>query len=329
LTLTVSFVNRYNMINKGGVKEIAYKIYKKCSLRILYQELFRLLPSLILFILGSLYYGFHESLGAICLLMFFISSFIIFSHVSTKLLFKKYKWDVGLRLNRLWKEPSPPSHKVALAIAMLIVRATIYIATILVSAMLTSFLLRGTALPSDAVPPSHIIKIIEQEKQRVWVGVNTCHILGQIKTESNFKEKAKRIEPSGVTSYGLMQVLDVTLNDMIKKSIIKDKITPEMMLVAKYSIIAGLTYDKFLWNLCNWTQGNERYAFMFSAYNGGYGWLKRDRKLTSEFGFDKNKWFGNVEYFSRRSWRAFKINREYPVKIFKYSEEYKEHGICN
>lgn len=59
----------------------------------------------------------------------------------------------------------------------------------------------------------------------------------------------------------------------------------------------------------------SHYAMMLSAYNGGGGWLNRDRKLTLAAGKNPDIWWGNVELYSKRAPQFIKENRDYPIRI--------------
>lgn len=79
----------------------------------------------------------------------------------------------------------------------------------------------------------------------------------------------------------------------------------------------------------------ECWAMMLSAYNGGLGWVNRDKKLASASGADPLIWFASVELFnSGRSARNFKENRDYPQKILKrwepmYVAAGWGNGVCS
>ncbi len=60
---------------------------------------------------------------------------------------------------------------------------------------------------------------------------------------------------------------------------------------------------------CDW------WAFALSAYNGGLGWVIKDRKLAEKQGYNPGKWWYNVENTSSRAKWAFKENRGYPKRI--------------
>jgi len=56
-------------------------------------------------------------------------------------------------------------------------------------------------------------------------------------------------------------------------------------------------------------------AMVLASYNGGKGWILRDKNLTEQNGFDRNVWWDNVENFSPRAKWAFEENRDYPRRI--------------
>lgn len=60
----------------------------------------------------------------------------------------------------------------------------------------------------------------------------------------------------------------------------------------------------------------DRVAFGLSAYNGGAGWVNRDRTIcNSVAGCDPGAWFSNTEQHSRRNRGAFRENRDYVSTI--------------
>lgn len=60
----------------------------------------------------------------------------------------------------------------------------------------------------------------------------------------------------------------------------------------------------------------NQWAFVLSAYNGGLGWVYRDKRLASAKGADPLAWFDSVERFNAgRSASNFHENRNYPRLI--------------
>jgi membrane-bound lytic murein transglycosylase MltF len=80
--------------------------------------------------------------------------------------------------------------------------------------------------------------------------------------------------------------------------------------------------------------GDDRFAMMFAAYNGGIGGVLSDIKVCeSTSGCDPYKWFDNVEKTSLKAKTKvtgygksfFDINREYPRNImFLRNRHYQE-----
>lgn len=85
-----------------------------------------------------------------------------------------------------------------------------------------------------------------------------------------------------------------------------------------WSLRALCTYDKWLWERVAGHSDFERMAFALSAYNGGLGWVNRDRKKARTLGVDDRRWFGAVENVNAgRGKAAFRENRNYPRLILK------------
>jgi hypothetical protein len=60
----------------------------------------------------------------------------------------------------------------------------------------------------------------------------------------------------------------------------------------------------------------DRMAFALSAYNGGLGWVQKDRKLATSRGLDASRYWNQVEKVNAgRSAANFRENRGYPLKI--------------
>lgn len=85
---------------------------------------------------------------------------------------------------------------------------------------------------------------------------------------------------------------------------------------ARWSIRAQACYMRHLHaQLADVPVACERWAMALSAYNGGQGWLRRDRRRASAQGADPARWYGHVELHSGRASWAFRENREYPRRI--------------
>jgi len=102
-------------------------------------------------------------------------------------------------------------------------------------------------------------------------------------------------------------------------------------LDARWAIRACVKYDRWIYDkLSEVYQERQRWAMTLSSYNGGKGWLDRDRKLCFDAPCccDQMKWFENVEMFSNRAAWAIKENRDYVVKILdRWSPMYEKAGF--
>ncbi|EPE8323927.1 transglycosylase SLT domain-containing protein [Escherichia albertii] len=83
-----------------------------------------------------------------------------------------------------------------------------------------------------------------------------------------------------------------------------------------WAIRALVQYDQHLWNNISAKNDCQRMAFTLSAYNGGQGWINRDKKLATTKGLNAAIWFGHVEQVNAgRSATNWRENRHYPRMI--------------
>lgn len=84
----------------------------------------------------------------------------------------------------------------------------------------------------------------------------------------------------------------------------------------RWALRAVARYDRRLWGGYGFApERDEQYAFMLAAYNGGPGWILRERASARAAGADPDRWFGGVEAHCLRAAWACEENREYPEKI--------------
>ena len=85
-----------------------------------------------------------------------------------------------------------------------------------------------------------------------------------------------------------------------------------------WAIRALVTYDKYLWDRVAAADGCHRLCFALSAYNGGLGWVQRDKKLAQSKGLDPAQWWNAVETVNAgRSAANHRENRGYPQRILR------------
>jgi soluble lytic murein transglycosylase-like protein len=93
-------------------------------------------------------------------------------------------------------------------------------------------------------------------------------------------------------------------------------------------------YDRWLWQRIDAADDCNRMAMTLSAYNGGFGWLSRDKRTAASVGLDQRYWWGQVELVNagRAAW-AWNENRGYPCRILHVLEPLYEaagwgRGVC-
>lgn len=85
-----------------------------------------------------------------------------------------------------------------------------------------------------------------------------------------------------------------------------------------WALRALVSFDRWLYARNPARNDCERWAFVLSAYNGGQGWVNRDRKLASAKGADPLVWFDSVErHNAGRSAANLRENRHYPRAILR------------
>lgn len=85
-----------------------------------------------------------------------------------------------------------------------------------------------------------------------------------------------------------------------------------------WAIRALVSYDRWLWQRVSAADNCERMAMTLSGYNGGLGWVQRDKRLATQRGLDGTRWFGNVATVNAgRSTANWRENRHYPQRILR------------
>jgi membrane-bound lytic murein transglycosylase MltF len=85
-----------------------------------------------------------------------------------------------------------------------------------------------------------------------------------------------------------------------------------------WSLRALTAYDRWLWDRIQADTACDRMAMTLSAYNGGLGWLIKDKAMAQAAGDNRNRWWGQVDRNNAgRSQESFMENRSYPVRIIK------------
>lgn len=163
-----------------------------------------------------------------------------------------------------------------------------------------------------------------KEGRRVW-GPNAQIALfaAQFHQESAWNNQAK----SYVGAQGLGQFMPGTAKDVHMRYA---QLREYEMYSPMWSIRALFLYDLELYQAIKPRVAMHQcthYAMMLSAYNGGLGWVNRDRTLAAANGKNPDIWWNNVELYSKRAPKFIKENRDYPKRIIlKHQFLYLQHG---
>lgn len=165
-----------------------------------------------------------------------------------------------------------------------------------------------------------------REARAVWgMEAPISVFAAQIHTESNWR--------NDVTSFAGAQGL---AQFMPETAVWLPKVAPEVGSPAPFnsawSLRACVTYDKWLYDRLRPMRAAplafcERTAFMLSAYNGGIGWVGKDRALAARTGRNPDRWFGHVaDVNAGRKKSAIAENRRYVALIFERQSAYVKAG---
>lgn len=187
----------------------------------------------------------------------------------------------------------------------------------------------GKARAEIPVQAEHYRRDLSRIAQAEWgLDAPVATFAAQVHQESHWKFDAK----SPVGAQGLGQVMPSTatwLAELFPKAL--GKVEP---FNSTWSLQALVSYDRWLADRIKARDPCQQGAMFLSSYNGGLGWLIRDRKLASAKGADPLTWFGSIERFNAgRSAAAFKENRQYPRLILQrwermYVDAGWGKGVC-
>ncbi|EBA1657979.1 lytic transglycosylase domain-containing protein [Salmonella enterica] len=188
----------------------------------------------------------------------------------------------------------------------------LYVSKIVLLVLAAAFI----SIPSGshaAEPPTAALKYRSDviRSARVDWGLNApvADFAAQLHQESGWNPAAR----SPVGAQGLAQFMPSTadwLSGLMPHLAAREPWNPG------WAIRALVSYDRWLWQRVVVPDGCERMAMTLSAYNGGLGWVNRDRRLARTRGLDDARWFGAVETVNAgRSAANWRENRHYPQRI--------------
>lgn len=189
-------------------------------------------------------------------------------------------------------------------------RLTSFVVACLVILSLCACLPAYAQIPDNALRYQRELTRLTQQEFGLFAPV--ALFAAQIHQESSWRSAAK-----SPYAEGLAQFTPATAEWI-------SEIYPDLGKAAPYSpgwaMRAMLRYDRHIKDRVKpWDARDipecDKWAFTLSGYNGGPGWITRDRRHTQAAGFCSDSWFGSVEKYSTRSASAFNENRHYVNRI--------------
>ncbi len=155
---------------------------------------------------------------------------------------------------------------------------------------------------------------VEQASARAWgVHGSSALLAAQLHQESAFRANAK----SAAGAQGIAQFMPATARWIA--TVYPRDLANFDPWNAQQAILAAALYDRWLFDRVSPLGGGEvdacsRWAFALRGYNGGEGWMLRERRLALASGANANDWRAVEPYRVRAGW-AHKENTGYPRRI--------------
>ena len=179
-------------------------------------------------------------------------------------------------------------------------------------ALLILFLTGAAAGPAFGAPPKEAQKY-ERELIRtaryVWGMDAPIRVMAaQIHQESRWIATAKSPFAEGLAQFTPDTAIWIS-------GVYPDELGQSDPYNPSWALRALARYDLWIYQRIAAATPCERWAFTLAAYNGGLGWISKDKALAKGAGADPMRWWGSVEKYTRRAAWAKKENRDYPYKI--------------
>lgn len=151
---------------------------------------------------------------------------------------------------------------------------------------------------------------LTRQARQVWgLDAPLAVMAAQVHQESYWNPRA--ISPAGAE--GLAQFMPATAEWMPD---IDRSLSNPQPFNPRWAFRAMARYDYWLYSRLSAHTDCDRWAMTLAAYNGGLGWVLRDKTLAAENGHSRWLWWGHTERFNAgRSAANFRENRHYPQRI--------------
>jgi len=198
---------------------------------------------------------------------------------------------------------------------------------LLLSALLLAGCMPAPAAGIPAEAQHHRRDLVRAAHHGLGLTAPIATLAGQVHQESGWRADAR----SGAGAEGLAQMMPGTAAWLAETR--PRELHPAQPYNPGWALRALVTYDAWLLARVPGASACERWAFALSGYNGGLGWVQRDRRLAHEAGADPDRWWGEVEHHTARAGWARRENRAYVRRILtelepRYRAAGWGSGVC-
>lgn len=168
----------------------------------------------------------------------------------------------------------------------------------------------ATAQAIPAAAKQHRALLVRSAHAGWGLDAPVATFAAQVHQESRWRDDA--LSPAGAR--GIAQFMPATAAWMAE--LYPDTLHHPQPYNPGWALRALVSYDRWLYAKNPARSPCEKWAMTLAGYNGGQGWVNRDRRLASAQGADGLAWFGHIERFNAgRSAANFRENRDYPRAI--------------
>lgn len=203
-------------------------------------------------------------------------------------------------------------------------RRTSLLCVVALAALVVLGVLIAEANAASSPPPQaeHYRRDLVRSARYVFgMSAPVAVLAAQVHQESAWNPTARSAYASG-----LAQFTPDTVKTMAR--MYPQELGASAPLDPRWALLALCRYDKRLLDSFAGRTPADRWAFALAAYNGGPGWIIRDRAKARAEGLDHLAWFGQVEAVNAGRGKDFwRENRDYPRRILlKHQALYRSWG---
>lgn len=198
--------------------------------------------------------------------------------------------------------------------------ASALLAILMVGAVLAAF---ASMAHAASIPPQaerYHRDLVRSARYVFGMAAPVALLAGQVHQESAWNPMAKSAYASG-----LAQFTPATAKDMARLH--PQDLGRAAPLDPSWALLALCLYDKALYDAAAFaaTEG-DRWRFALWGYNGGWGWVQKDRAKAKALGLDPNSAVDVAGINNGRAPHFFRENRHYDVAIDRHQRLYLPWG---